>query len=77
MLSFSISYWDLIYVPYFADTSERGDMGVKAGPKTGWLYPITPLPPLLYGYKGLIQMLPLCHSVKKEISNFESLKGDN
>jgi hypothetical protein len=24
MLSFSISYWDLIKFPYFADTAERG-----------------------------------------------------
>jgi hypothetical protein len=24
----------LIEFPYFADTSERGDVGVKAGPKT-------------------------------------------
>jgi hypothetical protein len=29
VLSFSISYWDLIKFPYFTDTTERG------GPKTG------------------------------------------
>jgi hypothetical protein len=34
--SFSISYWDLIKFLYFADTIERGDRGVKGGPKTGW-----------------------------------------
>jgi hypothetical protein len=28
--------WDLIKFPYFADTTERGDRGVKAGPKTWW-----------------------------------------
>jgi hypothetical protein len=27
MLSFSISYWDLIKFPYFPDTTERGDRG--------------------------------------------------
>jgi hypothetical protein len=25
MLSFSISYWDLIKFPYFGDTTESGD----------------------------------------------------
>jgi hypothetical protein len=37
MLSFSISYSDLIKFPYFADTAERGDRGVKDGEdmKTG------------------------------------------
>jgi hypothetical protein len=29
MLSFSISYPDLIKFPYFADTTERGDNGLK------------------------------------------------
>jgi hypothetical protein len=29
MLSFSISYWDLINFHYFADTTERGDRGWK------------------------------------------------
>jgi hypothetical protein len=29
MLSLSISYWDLINFPYFADTTERGDRGWK------------------------------------------------
>jgi hypothetical protein len=29
LLSFSISYWDLIKFPYFADTTERGDKGWK------------------------------------------------
>jgi hypothetical protein len=29
MLSFSISYPDLIKFPYFTDTIERGDRGVK------------------------------------------------
>ncbi len=39
MLSFIISYSDLIKFPYFADTFERGDKGgVKAGPKRGGLY---------------------------------------
>ncbi len=28
-MSFSISYWDLIKFPYFADTTETGDRGVK------------------------------------------------
>jgi hypothetical protein len=29
MLSFSISYWDLIKFPYFADTIERGEGGER------------------------------------------------
>jgi hypothetical protein len=29
MLKLSISYWDLIKFPYFADTTERGDKGRK------------------------------------------------
>jgi hypothetical protein len=29
MLSFGISYPDLIKFPYFADTTERGDRGAK------------------------------------------------
>jgi hypothetical protein len=29
MLSFSISYWDLIKFPYFVDTTERGDPGER------------------------------------------------
>jgi hypothetical protein len=33
MLSFSISYWDLIKFPYFADTSERWDGGGESRPK--------------------------------------------
>jgi len=36
VLRWSISYWDLIKCSYFADTTERGDRGVKGGPKTGW-----------------------------------------
>jgi hypothetical protein len=36
VLSCSISFWDLIKCPYFADTTERGDRGVKGGPKRGW-----------------------------------------
>jgi hypothetical protein len=35
MLSFSISDADLIEFPYFVDTSERGDRGVKERVKTG------------------------------------------
>jgi hypothetical protein len=31
MLSFRISYWDLIKFPYFADTTERVDGGGKEG----------------------------------------------
>ncbi len=31
MLSFSISYPDLIKFPYFVDITERGDRGWKAG----------------------------------------------
>jgi hypothetical protein len=38
VLSYSISYCDLIKCLYFADTTERGDRGVKGGPKTGLLY---------------------------------------
>ncbi len=30
MLSFSISYPDLIKLPYFAKTTKRGDRGAKA-----------------------------------------------
>jgi hypothetical protein len=33
MLSFSISYSDLLKFPCFAHTIERGDKGVKAGQK--------------------------------------------
>jgi hypothetical protein len=39
VLSFSISYWDLIKFPYFADgchSKKRGVKGVKGSPKTGW-----------------------------------------
>jgi len=36
VLRCSISYWDLIKCPYFADTTERGDGGLKGGPNTGW-----------------------------------------
>ncbi len=35
MLSFSISYWDLIKFPYFADTTERGDRGWKHAQRQG------------------------------------------
>jgi hypothetical protein len=31
MLSFAVSYPDLIKFPYFADTTERGDRGQSAG----------------------------------------------
>jgi hypothetical protein len=31
MLSFNISYWDLIKFPYFADTTEREDSGRRRG----------------------------------------------
>ncbi len=31
----SISYWDLIKFPYFADTTERGDKGVKGAQREG------------------------------------------
>jgi len=35
MMSFSISYWDLIQFPYFADTIERGDSGWKQAQREG------------------------------------------
>jgi len=35
MLSFSISYWDLIKFPYFADTTERGDTDWKHAQREG------------------------------------------
>ncbi len=35
MLSFSISCWDLIKFPYFADISERGDRGWKNAQRQG------------------------------------------
>jgi hypothetical protein len=35
MLSFSISYPDLIKFPYFVDTTERGEGGAKAGETGG------------------------------------------
>jgi hypothetical protein len=35
MLSFSISYWDLIKIPYFADTTERGDRWWKEAQRQG------------------------------------------
>jgi len=31
MVSFTISYPDLIKFPYFADTTERGDRGRRGG----------------------------------------------
>jgi len=31
MLSFSISYWDLIKLPHFVDTTERRDKGEREG----------------------------------------------
>ncbi len=35
MLSFSISYWDLIKFPCFPDTTERGDRGWKQAQRQG------------------------------------------
>jgi hypothetical protein len=35
MLSYNISYWDLIKFSYFADTSERGDRGWKEAQRQG------------------------------------------
>jgi hypothetical protein len=35
MLNFSISYWDLIKISYFADTTERGDRGWKQAQRQG------------------------------------------
>ncbi len=35
LLSCSISYWDLIKCPYFADTTERGDRGWKEVQRQG------------------------------------------
>jgi hypothetical protein len=35
MLSFSISYWDLIKFAYFVDTTERGDRGWKQAQRQG------------------------------------------
>ncbi len=35
MLSFSISYWELIKFPCFADTTERGDRGWKQAQSQG------------------------------------------
>jgi hypothetical protein len=34
-MSFSISYWDLIKFPSFADTIERGDSGWKQAQREG------------------------------------------
>jgi hypothetical protein len=34
-LSFSISYWDLIKIPYFADTLKRGDRAWKQAQRQG------------------------------------------
>jgi hypothetical protein len=36
ILSSSISCWDFKKCLYFVDTTERGDMGWKEAPKTGW-----------------------------------------
>jgi hypothetical protein len=36
MLSFSISYWDLLKCLYFADTTERGDRGWKDAQRQGY-----------------------------------------
>jgi hypothetical protein len=35
MASFSISYWDLIKFPYYADTTERRDRGWKQAQREG------------------------------------------
>ncbi len=35
MVSFSISYWDLIKFPYIADTTERGDRRWKQAQRQG------------------------------------------
>jgi hypothetical protein len=35
MLSFSISYWDLIKFPYFVDTTEIGDRGESRPQREG------------------------------------------
>ncbi len=35
MLSFSISYWDLIKFPYFVDITEKGDRGWKQAQTQG------------------------------------------
>jgi hypothetical protein len=35
MLSFSISYWDLVKFHYFADTTEREDKGWKQAQREG------------------------------------------
>ncbi len=40
MLSFSISYQDLIKFPYFADTTEKGDRG-ESRPKDRVTLPIS------------------------------------
>jgi hypothetical protein len=41
VLSYSISYCDLIKCPYFADTTERGDRGGERRPKDRVTLPIT------------------------------------
>jgi hypothetical protein len=35
MASFSISYWDWIKFPYYADTTEKGDRGWKQAQRQG------------------------------------------
>jgi len=35
MLSFNISYWDVLKFPFFADTTERGDREWKQAQRQG------------------------------------------
>jgi hypothetical protein len=35
MLSFSISYWDVLKFPFFADTTEKGDREWKQAQRQG------------------------------------------
>ncbi len=55
MLSYSISYWDLTKIPYFADTTERGDKRV-----TLWRTPLDSLQdlPFFIMFSELILLLP-------------------
>jgi hypothetical protein len=78
MLSFSISYWDLIKLPYFADTTERQDRGEREGDFMNnfkiWTYiGITSIEnPLDYKF-GLVTAI--LHSPKKKQINVLTAQG--
>jgi hypothetical protein len=65
MLSFSISYWDLMKFHYFADTTERGDRGWKRG----WLLPWRPCHEVDTGPWRYPNLGPLGHKLVTHITD--------